>query len=819
MTNSITQPNRFSAVSSFFKSLTRKFAEPQAPAMFESLEGRQMMSGGIFFFTATTKLADRTFLDNNGNKVVFTLTGPGLGTLVQDDLGNFSNLELDGTSSTKSSLSITVIKGKGSLVDSTLIGDIDINDSETADGGLISFTGAKVNLDSSFNSEGVVKALTLNDIGDGVGQAGIHIAGPSAAKITLNFAKITDALITTTAGINTFRALDWQDTNDSIDALEANTLTSITITGRAANAAAKIDKLNGDLEANIDLTYSPPMSSTFVPLTTVSVAGSAHGAWDFRNNKANSINIKGDVNESTWNSLPGFGAITIGGTTTNLDITTHKDIQSINGGSFNHVSLDTIDSSIFGNIGSIGTITVLDWNHGHIYSGKVGSLTTLGRVGSKTVEAIHGDFSASMLIVGISERPNAITMGPINIKGDAVGFGAPDEGPEWHFVGGVSSIIIRGDMRDLGIQADFKGGKAGNIGNIASLQVFGDVTDSSIWLAGKIGTVTVGNATAFSIEATSTFKLGSIGNFTAKDVVDTSLKTTGTIGAIRVNSANNFDVEATGNIASYTSTGAVTNDSKVEAGANLGAVSIGSSNQFNIHIAGALTSFTSKGSVMDSAIDGVTSGKNFGAISVGSARHFDIHSHGNVASFVSKGDVFGSTIGALGTLGNVTVSGELEESFIEVAGKSAGVISVYSVINSAVFIGTLLEEPFSELPTKLSQFKNFGTGAVKSYSTLAGFIVTGKNATGNSFVNSRIAAGTLTNVSLKLIDGEEPADNGFAAGVRIGSYIRYTGPTAVGAVRVNNKTAPGTYDPTGGGVGIVGYKLTIVAPLLGGAAL
>jgi hypothetical protein len=834
----------------------RQTPASNAPVLLESLEGRQMMA--VHIFTALTKLADRTFTDNLGNKVVFNLTGPGVGTLVQDELGNFDTLELDGTSSTKSSLSIAVTKGKDSTVDSTLIGNIEIADSDTADGGLIAFNAAKVNIDSGFFAEGVVRTLTLNNVGDGEGQAGVHVGGTSSTKIAMTFGQITDTLITSTSGVSSFRALDWQDTNDSIDAFEVASVTSITITGRLANPVSKVSKLNGDLEANIDLSYVPPLGSSIVPVTSVTVAGSARGDWNFKNSKASTINIKGDVGSevpSTWASVAGFGSITIGGTTTNLTINTGKAVGSILAGTFNNVFVNAVDRApLFDLIGTIGAIKVVAWNGGKIDAGTVASITTTGKAATKSSEAIAGNFSASLLVVGISERPNAISMGPIRIQGNAYG---TSEGVDWQFAGGVGAISIQGKMHDMQVQTDSKGGTKGSVGNVASLQVIGAVDNVSVSISGKIGNIDVASASMLSVSADSSFKLGSIGNFTSKGpVTHTKLSTTGTIGLIRIGSADDFQaiaggniqgytsvgevknslldggakigaiaigsadaftVNAKGDIASYTSKGAVKN-SLIEAGANLGPVTIASADEFNIHIIGALTSYTSKGTVLDSAIDGVTAGKKFGAITVGSATHFDIHSHGNVASFTSKGDVVSSTIGALGTLGNVTITGALNDSFVEVAGKSAGVISVSSITDSAVFIGTLLEEPFASLPTKLAEFKNFGVGSAKVYSTLAGFVVTGKGVTGNSFINSRIAAGTLANVTVRLIDGAEPQDNGFAAGVRIGSYVRYTGPTAVGAVRVSNKTAPGTYDPVGGGVGIVGYNLKIVSAGLGGAA-
>ncbi len=819
MTTLTRQPSRLSTVASFFKSFTRTSAAAPAPAMFESLEGRQMLAGGIFFFTATTKVADRTFIDNSGNKVVFTLAGPGLGTLVQDDLGNFDTLELDGTSSTKSSLTITVTKGKDSIIASTLIGNIEINDTEANDGGLIALNGAKVDLNDGLFADGTIRTLVLNNIGDGEGQAGIRIGGTAENKITLTLGLITDTLITSTSSVTAFRAVDWKDTNDTIDAFEVTNVSSITITGRAANPGTKADKINGDLQADIGVFYVPPMGSKIVPiLSSLSVAGSAKGNWDFRYTKPANIDIKGDVSDSTWSNEAGFGAINIGGTTTNLTINTTKNIDSIRGGSFNHVSVTTVEGGTFGNIGTIGSITVFDWNQGHIYSGKIASLTTTGKAETKITAPIAGDFSASMLIIGVSERPGAITMGPIRIQGSAFGFKAGDEDADWHFVGGTSPIVIRGDMHDLDVQVDTKGDTKSNIGNIASLQVIGAVNNVNVYISGKIGPVDIGSADMFNLTADSTFKLGSVGTYTSKGAVNHSkILTSGTLGQVRIASADGFSVDAKGNITGFVSTGAVKN-SLVEAGANVGAVNIGSADEFDIHITGNLATYISKGSVLNSAIDGVASG-NVGPVNVASATHFDIHSHGNIASFVSKGDVISSTIGALGTIGAVTIAGKLDDSMVNIKGKSAGVITVASVINTGVFIGSLLDEPLLAMPTKLSQFKNFGTGTAKVYSTLAGFIVTGKGVEGNSFINSRVAAGTLNNVSLKLIDGAEPLDNGFAAGVRIGSYVRYTGPTPAGAVRVNNKTTPGTYDPTGDITGIVGYKLTIVAPILGGAAL
>jgi hypothetical protein len=146
------------------------------------------------------------------------------------------------------------------------------------------------------------------------------------------------------------------------------------------------------------------------------------------------------------------------------------------------------------------------------------------------------------------------------------------------------------------------------------------------------------------------------------------------------------------------------------------------------------------------------------------------------------------------TLGSVNIAGRVSASIWRIAGNT-GNVSVGSFYSSALFVGIDSLASTTVAPVRA----DFEVLAGKT-STLAGFTVTGKGvATGHgSFSASQVAAGTLTNVALKLVNPDSLSGYGFSAATKIGAYSRFTGQPAPNAfVRVNNKTLPGTYDTAG----------------------
>ncbi len=788
----------------------------------------QPVAGSFYIYRYQESNNAIQWVDSNGNTVKASVTGGGSikGYFIDDTHVDASKLVITGTTAAKSILNIAVTKGKGSTTDQTTIGEI------TVSSGLMTFSGAKVNLTGSFLGSSYIKTLSLNDVVN-ADQGAIKIGGTATDKTSLSFGRLSNVSVTSLAAISSFKALDWKDTDATQDFLAAASVGTLTISGRAANAAAKLDKLNGDLDADISLSWDGAGSKTALT-TSITIAGSATGNWDLKAHVLSTASIKGDVSHSTWTSNAGFGSITITGTADMLTINTPKDITSFKAG---HVQGTTIK-----NDGTLGGVNVLDWSGGSIITGKLGGLTTTGRVLSKTASAIAGDFTGRVFVSGISALATAKSTGAIAIKGSAIGDGT--DAADWQFFGGVGSITISGNATNLEIIARNLGA---NVGHVASLSVAGTSLNSSLDASGKVGAVTVGTFDHSGINA-----VGDITSFTAKSqVLNSTVATEANLGA--VTSLNwlggLIEADKVGTITTkgqatpaisgdFTGSLIITGQGVASTASALGAVTIagavsnatwsvvgkasaitaGAFSNSNIMVNADLASFTSKGQVQNTNL---TSHGNIGAItslnwlggSITAIKVASVTTKGQAAAkgvAAINGD-FSGTVSVLGdggklnAMGNVTIAGTLINSAWNIAGNS-GTVTVGAVSNSSYFVGVNALADAGVLPVDKSQFTLPGAA-------LAGFTVTGKavaNAsTIPSFVNSRIAAGTLTLVSLKLVDMAEADDNGFAAATKIVAYSRQTGPLPTNVLKVANQTLAKVYDPKDG-TGDTGYRLEII---------
>jgi hypothetical protein len=662
------------------------------------------------------------YVDSNGNTVKASLTGGGTikAYFESDTAVDVTKLTVENSSPTKSALTITVTKGKNSTTDQTTIGNINIA------AGLLTFSGTKVNLAGNFTAGNTIKTLTLNNLVEPLQQS-INIGGAATDKSSFTFGQLSNVFVSTTSTVTAFKALDWQDTDDNADFLTAASLGSLTISGRAASKTAPA--LAGDFEAAINLSLLAPAGSKTVPtVSSIAIAGSAHGSWNLRSHKLSSAAIKGSVLDSQWASLAGFGSITISGTVSNLTLDTEKDVTSFKAGQVKSSHL-TVD-------GSLGSLTVIEFIQGQITAGKTGTIATTGRAASKGVTAIAGDFSGRLLIVGASTAANSKSVAGITIKGSASGDFIP-EFSDWQFTGGVGAISIAGNTNNLIIKTSNKGDSKSNLGNIASFTVAGSATNTALNIAGSQGAVTVGGS-------------------------------------------NMLTVHAIGGITSYTSKGQ-TKDTVLTTPAGIGAVT--SVNWLSGSITAAkLAAVTTKGQAASKtapAIAGDFSG--------------DIQLSGN------------GVTGKANALASASIAGTMSNAVWRIAGNS-GSITVGAIIDSTIFIGVNpLIAPLA-LPTAKGQFAN-------PAATLAGFTVTGKAVanpnTTPTFTNTRISAGILTSISLKVVDPASTAASGISAATKITAYARQTGPKATDLLKLSNKTAAGTYDPATPGE--TGFRLVLVS--------
>jgi hypothetical protein len=648
------------------------------------------------------------YTDSRGNTVKISILGGGTlkAYFAQDGSADPLKLTVDGSTTAKSSLSITVTKGKGSTTDQTSIGDILIN------GGLTSFLAAKVNVTGNLSSTAAVKALTLNDVAS-LNQQTISLGGTASDKSTLTFGRLSNVLVSSTATLASFKALDWQDSGDAPDTLLAPGIASLTLSGRAANGPLGLSKLNGDLEASINIATAGIIGAKTAPTLTVSIAGSSHGDWNLRAYKLTTATVKADVSDSLWSSDGGFGSITITGAASDLTLISATDITSFKAG---RVSSSTLDIA-----GSLGSLSVIEWIGGSITAAKTGAITTTGRLATTTVTAVPGDFAAKLTVGGLSTLANAKSVASIAIKGSAIG--STDYASDWQIAGGVGAITIGGSASGLRIKTSTKGDAIkGNLGHITSFTVTGIATHSQLDITGNLGAVTLG-------------------------------------------SAANLTLVASGNITSYTSKGQTALTTLHSQGA-VGAVT-------SINWLGGAISADKLGAL---TIKGQAATKTLPLISG------DLH-----AQITLTGE---GVLGAGLTLTSASILGTLSDSAWRINGNS-GAITLGAITDSSVFVGVAPAVDANTLPTLKSQF-------LKPTATLAAFTVTGKGvATPNTtptFTNSRIAAGVLTNISLKRVDPSDTDTLGITAATKITTFSRQSGPLPSNLFKVSNKTAPGTYD-------------------------
>jgi hypothetical protein len=796
-------------------------------------------AGGTFTFDSSTKAADRTFTDENGNGVVFSITGKGTGTVVQESSGKLVTLELSGTDAAKSSLGINVTKGKMSIGDYTTIGGIIVGA-----GGLSAFTGAKVNLAGGLSSGGIIKALTLRDV-LGEGQRSIEIGGGSSDKTTLAFGLLRDVSVVTGATVTSFKAIDWQDENTDADKLQAFSLGSLAISGKASSKLAA--GAAGDMEADISLTQSA-VTKTAPVISALTVNGSAAGEWNLGVHKATSATIKGNAS-GLWSAGSGLGSLTVAGNGVDLLVQSGADIGSVsfkgsltNGSFFSNKGMGAmtvagkVSGSAFFSQVKIGQMTFGDVDQLHVESkGDIAGIAGKGTVLGLTVNS-GGKVGSISGVNMLNSSFNVVALGSLTTKGQAATKSAAAVAGD--FSGGVlvnnAGVVISGAaLGSVSIAGQFHDGTL-SVGGKTGALTFGSVNASSIHVRGDIASFTSKGA----VKALNLVSLGAMGAMTSQEWQGgliaagklTSFTTKGQ-AATKTNAAvagdfsgvlsvSGVDVKSGVSALGSVAIAGAFNNGRITVAGKSGALTVGAAFSGVVEVSGDLASFTSKGLVhgidmsSQGSIGGITVLSWLGG-SVSADKVASITTKGQSATkvlpFIPGNFVANVTVSGEGVstkqnaLGTVSIAGMLSDSRWRISG-NAGTVSVGAMQNASIFVGVKSEVDALGLPTSKAQF------AIPA-AMLAGFTVTGKgvaepNVTA-SFINSRVAAGVLANVSLRLVALDPLHTSGFVGATKITKYSRQIGPKVTDLLKVSNKTVADVYDPVDGS-GDVGYRLQIV---------
>jgi hypothetical protein len=197
-------------------------------------------------------------VDSQGQTVTLRLSGSGIGTLYlpAEGLGDALLIALSGTDSR--TVFTIVSKYQTVLGELSVAGDIKTIKALTTD--LIG------NLDIS----GGARSLSLNSATSGIISVGP--AWSNTVSLAIALGQVTDVSLHSATAIASLRAVEWVDTDDQADDIQANSIAKMLIQGNAAQDIA------GDFDANLTLT------ATATALSSASIKGQVTGEWDISGN-------------------------------------------------------------------------------------------------------------------------------------------------------------------------------------------------------------------------------------------------------------------------------------------------------------------------------------------------------------------------------------------------------------------------------------------------------------------------------------------------------------------------------------------------------
>ncbi len=849
-------------------------------------------------FNKNTKAADRTFIDDQGNTVVFGLTGPGNG-VVRYDPDTHEILSLDVMDSARTTnLTVDVTKTKGVGSGTTVIDEIHL------EGPLNMLRAANVNLFGDLHIHGGAATVILGDV-FGPDSHEIIIGGSVNTRTDFTFKRINDLDLETNGYIGSFTAVEWLNLNEGDDELQTGGIGTMNITGQTKTATRPY--LAGDLSVDLDV-YNAGHPQGQNAIGSLRVAGTVYGgewnvyghsgsivlggadgasmmfedgldsftvkglatdlnllagyesedqpegfvggrfgtvkvgAWDEGTIRANSIvsftaggfvfdeprSVVDDLEMTILGAdLPdsalAVGSMTVIGDLEDSEIWSGGNIGTVRLGSVSEdfrlrgdgklnsliVTGAVVDTDVRFDLG-IGLIQVGSWDRGSIEAKNLGQLISTGLAKTATQPALAGDFNAELALHGDLDAPASLTLGTVRIAGELAG--DSERTIDWDVTGSVGNVTV-GALYDHAFSINAYYGTQTKLGSFTAGQTFfWDITAPGVavgsitvadWIEGDLIAAKVGTLNVRG-QAAKAGHSAIVGNFT-----ESSIK----LGELSIG-------PSTGNTLGSATIAGQIRDSEWDISGNVGSVIVGSANDFEARISsGNLGLFTSRGEVLNKtmlSVEGVIQGirsVNWLMSEISAYKIGTINLTGS-AKTATTGTVAGDLFGGVyvsgtnqGTnamlLSSVTVAGEIRSSFISSAG-NIGTVTTSSLFNSSIFVGLNDEFPQRMLPEDRADFVNLTA-------SLGSLVVTGAGKAANeaSFVSSWVAAPTLKNVSIKLVDQGESEEvfSGFSAAVRIGTYRRLKAVSGgTQPVVVTNQTLANTYDQQDS------YVLKIVPP-------
>ncbi len=446
------------------------------------------------------KASEPIFADEDGDKVVVSVTSPATLTVVQDDpdgdgRGAAELIAVTNASST-TVLTVTVTKAIG--------GDGFVNVlhiSSNAGLSAINATTANILGGGSIIANGSLNVLTVRDIG---AASTIRATNTATTTVTITGRTIGDGAIID-AGQGIISALTFKSIGTAT--ITANNVGTLRVTGDAAA------NLPGDFKGNLTLAGANLMIGT-ATLTSMTVAGGMNSA---------NINVTGNIGTITTRSIAN-STITATGNVTTLNM---GDVAGIN-----------INAG-----GRVSSLTAKNITGATISANSIGTLTTTG----DTVRFLPGDFSGILTLAGpgVQVGTNLVTLGTMSVKGGI------NDGSKIDVTGNITTLTVGRAIANTTINAT---------GFVTTLQA-GTFTGANI-TANKVGTLkAIGNAAAnLPSDFSGTLTLAGVGvtgntlgAMSAGKMDSPNIDVTGNIGVFTVTGAIvNPTIKATGNIGTLT---------------------------------------------------------------------------------------------------------------------------------------------------------------------------------------------------------------------------------------------------------------------------
>lgn len=216
-----------------------------------------------------SKARSITYVEADGDRVTFTLTGGGIGQLTPDGSGSLDLSVLNTTATSK--LSARIVKATSGD------GRIDINDLNIQSV-LHSATLGSVDVDGFVTASGGLRSLQLGNL-DGPGAIVIGALLPAnTTGATIKLGRVSDYALESSMPIASLTAVEWLDTGGLHESISALSLGKLDITGARG--------VRGDLQAGLSV-----LTST----------------------KVQSIRVAGFLQDSGIATIGDVGSITLGG--------------------------------------------------------------------------------------------------------------------------------------------------------------------------------------------------------------------------------------------------------------------------------------------------------------------------------------------------------------------------------------------------------------------------------------------------------------------------------------------------------------------------